>query len=63
MKCIKPEQKCRFRDENDMCEWSCRHDAPPSECEIANESWGCPLICYYEAKEAGCRDEDMFEES
>ena len=62
MRCIKPEQECRFRDSEGMCGWLCKHDDPPSDCEIANENWSCPFLCYYEAREAGCRDEDMFEE-
>ena len=60
MKCIKPNVKCRFRDANGMCKWSCKEDNPPSNCEIANDCWGCPFVCYYEAKEAGCEDKDMF---
>ncbi|UYL64934.1 MAG: hypothetical protein EJNHJLOP_00045 [Methanophagales virus PBV082] len=60
MKCIRPEIECRFRDEKGMCKWSCPRDVPGSDCEVASEAWGCPFICYYEAKEAGCTDEDMY---
>jgi len=60
MKCIRPWMECRFRDEKGMCKWSCPRDFPGTDCEIAREAWGCPAVCYYEAKEMGCTDEDMF---
>ena len=60
MKCIRPWMECRFRDEKGMCKWSCSRDVPGSYCEKAKEAWGCLFVCYYEAKEAGCTDEDMY---
>ena len=60
MKCWKPEKECRFRDEKGYCRWECEQDTPPSDCEIANENWGCPFNCYYEAKEHGCEDVDKY---
>jgi len=31
-----------------------------AKSQIAREAWGCPAVCYYEAKEMGCTDEDMY---
>ena len=52
MKCIKPEKQCPYRDEQDNCRWSCEHNVP-GDCEDADEAWGCPWVCIYEALEEG----------
>ena len=67
MKCIHPEKPCPYRVKVCRdgkcwlnCKWSCRHDEPDSDCEIANESWGCPFLCIYDAldKDSVCPFKD-----
>ena len=57
MKCIHVEKRCPFRAYKDglaFCRWHCPHDYPPSDCSVANEAWGCPYVCIYEALEGEC---------
>jgi len=51
MKCLYPDKPCRFRDEKGFCRWSCPHDHPQTDCWLANECWGCPYLCIYDALE------------
>jgi hypothetical protein len=60
VKCWQLGKECKYRDEENWCHWDCEEDSPPSNCNLANEGWGCPWTCYYEAKENGCEDVDKY---
>ena len=57
MMCIHPEKPCPYRkwvcnDKGECwwnCQWNCPHNHPDSDCMVAEENWGCPFLCIYDA--------------
>ena len=63
MECIHRDKPCPYRRwvcDNGKCwwncQWSCPHNSPFGECELAKATWGCLFLCVYDAiaGDSGC---------